>query len=436
MTLVARSPESLRLARAAVDLGSFTVGELHQVTGINPNTIYGFSSRLQEVEGLATTAKVKGEEGPGRPRKRFTLTPEGSARLAGEAARVAAALVGEAERVPDVGSLAGEIREGDDDEEAPAPPWHPFQPEIPLQLGDLLREATLQEAEKVVLQVGRPPFFGTGESFQPVASRRACTSEELESIAASILAPYQATRLRELGHVEAGFSVRGVGRFVGEVFSETGGVGMVWRALGATIPSLHELKAERLRVVAGETHGLALVLGASLLDRARVVAAVLEEINVSRSCEVASLRRPLTFQLRSKRSLFHHLEIGVDAPSFAAAIQTALHAGVHVVSISELADRDTAAAALDLAEDRLVLAEMPSLDVELGFEQICERFPRFLQPAIAQRLGHVLRWVIRVPGGQEEITTLTGEELTALVERLREEVQRQALEPSSRPAGW
>src|SRR5712691_11210502 len=66
-----------RLGSIALNLRTFTVSELKSLTGIPENTIYGFLSGLQALDRDLLSIEELPAKGPGRPRKRYSLTPGG-----------------------------------------------------------------------------------------------------------------------------------------------------------------------------------------------------------------------------------------------------------------------------------------------------------------------------------------------------------------------
>jgi ferritin-like metal-binding protein YciE len=91
-TLTNRSSTPLaryRLARAALDLRTFTVSELVALTRVPENTVYSFlyDLGLQRVTSEALTSGT-----PGRPRKLYTLTGEGVEHLVAQNLELAAVL--------------------------------------------------------------------------------------------------------------------------------------------------------------------------------------------------------------------------------------------------------------------------------------------------------------------------------------------------------
>ena len=80
------------LGRAALDLRDFTVSELHSLTGVGVNTVYSFLHRLASAGKRYLKSKNLRGHHQGRPRKRYTLTPQGVSYLLESNSRLAALL--------------------------------------------------------------------------------------------------------------------------------------------------------------------------------------------------------------------------------------------------------------------------------------------------------------------------------------------------------
>ncbi len=80
------------LGRAALDLRDFTVSELHSLTGVGENTVYSFLHRLASPGKRYLKSKNLRGRRRGRPRKRYTLTPQGVSYLLDSNSRLAALL--------------------------------------------------------------------------------------------------------------------------------------------------------------------------------------------------------------------------------------------------------------------------------------------------------------------------------------------------------
>jgi hypothetical protein len=84
--------QQFRLSRLAVRLGTFTEGELQEITGLPTNAISGFVSGLAEAGGLLERKPLKTADDKDQPCMVYTVTPHGVDHLLRQNAQIAADL--------------------------------------------------------------------------------------------------------------------------------------------------------------------------------------------------------------------------------------------------------------------------------------------------------------------------------------------------------
>ncbi len=198
----------------------------------------------------------------------------------------------------------------------------------------------------------------------------------------------------EFSHVskEAVFYVRGQqGR---------DGLSVVVRALPRQVPSPAGLGVpdEFAHVLRGS--GLWVVAGGAGQGTSTTVAALVQSALESRPLDVCMLESPVDYVLESKKGLVQQLEIGVHAPSFAAALEDARRGDADLVVVGQLDDAATLAAALALADrGRLVLGVVHSKTAAAAVQKLVD-----LTPMGSTSLSSMLRGVF----GQSLVPNRTG----------------------------
>jgi len=120
----------------------------------------------------------------------------------------------------------------------------------------------------------------------------------------------------------------------------------------------------------------------------------------SRPLDVCMLESPVDYVLESKKGLVQQLEIGVHAPSFAAALEDARRGDADLVVVGQLDDAATLAAALALADrGRLVLGVVHSKTAVAAVQKLVD-----LTPSGSTSLSSMLRGVF----GQSLVPNRTG----------------------------
>jgi twitching motility protein PilT len=189
------------------------------------------------------------------------------------------------------------------------------------------------------------------------------------------------------------------------------GLAMAVRLLSSAVGDLRacNLHPDLRRLVSAPT-GLVIVSGPTGCGKSTTLAALLEEVNVSRAQNIITLESPLEYVYTNRRSFIRQREIPTHSPSFEQAIVDALRENPDVLVISEMRTAEVMRLTLDAAETgHLVLATMHSATCGEALSRICMSFPADIQGSIraqladclvgvvCQRLEYLEKWQLRVP---------------------------------------
>ena len=259
-------------------------------------------------------------------------------------------------------------------------------------LDRLLAEAMRRGASDVLLVPGSPPSIRVDGKLETLPA-----PVLLPDGVGSLLAPHLGARheraLREHGAVD--LTLRrgqpgGAGwRFRVNLHRQRGVLAAALRALPRRVPTLAELglPASLAELVAG-TRGLVLVCGPTGSGKSTTVAALVGHLNRTRAAHVVTIEDPVEYEHESERCLVEQVEVGGDAPSFAAALRAALRQDPDVIVVGEMRDLETVAIALTAAETgHLVLATLHTHDVVQAVHRIVDVFPADQQAQIRQQLS-------------------------------------------------
>ena len=189
------------------------------------------------------------------------------------------------------------------------------------------------------------------------------------------------------------------------------GLAMAVRLLTSAVGDLRacNLHPDLRRLVSAPT-GLVIVSGPTGCGKSTTLAALLEEVNISRAQNIITLESPLEYVYTNRRSFIRQREIPTHSPSFEQAIVDALRENPDVLVISEMRTAEVMRLTLDAAETgHLVLATMHSASCGEALSRICMSFPADIQGSIraqladclvgvvCQRLEYLEKWQLRVP---------------------------------------
>jgi twitching motility protein PilT len=186
------------------------------------------------------------------------------------------------------------------------------------------------------------------------------------------------------------------GRFRVNLHRQRGQLAASLRALPRDIPSLGSLNLPAgLAELVKPSRGLVLVCGPTGSGKSSTLAALIGEINRTRTVHIITIEDPVEYEHRSNRSLVEHVEIGRDARTFSEALRAALRQDPDVILVGEMRDLDTVATAVTAAETgHLVLATLHSNDAVQAVHRIVDVFPPVQQMQIRQQLALSLHAVV------------------------------------------
>ncbi|MGP8200179.1 MAG: type IV pilus twitching motility protein PilT [Limisphaerales bacterium] len=221
------------------------------------------------------------------------------------------------------------------------------------------------------------------------------------------------------GSCDASYSVADMLRFRVNIFTQRSRFSIVMRKLNTEIPTLTGLKLPELfRDVAKEQTGLVLVTGATGSGKTTTLAAILHEINSTKSVHIITLEDPVEFIHQHKKSTFNQREMGSDFSTFSAGLRAALRQAPKVVLVGEMRDRETVEIGLGAAETgHLVLSTLHTIDAGQTINRILGMFETEEQEQVRTRLADTLRWIIsqrlapRVGGGRFALIEIMGANL-------------------------
>lgn len=189
---------------------------------------------------------------------------------------------------------------------------------------------------------------------------------------------------------------RGSFRFRVNLHRQRGRLAAAIRVLPKGIPTLGALGLPgSLADLVKTTRGLVLVCGPTGAGKTSTLAALLGEINRSRTCHVVTIEEPVEYEHPNVRSIVEQVEVGTDAPSFVAALKAALRQDPDVLLVGEMRDLETISIALTAAETgHLVLSTLHTSDAAQAIHRIVDVFPAVQQEQVRQQLALALNAIV------------------------------------------
>ncbi len=264
----------------------------------------------------------------------------------------------------------------------------------------LLRALVDRGASDLHCKAGSPPAVRvSGELLRDVdhpVLGQPFTPESVALLAQSLLTTEQQQALLRDGSVVATHAAPGVGRFRVAVFRQRGSVAVVVHAVPQQVRPLEELGLPAsVATLASAERGLVLVASPVGNGATTTLAAMVDHVNRTRACHVVTVEDPAEVLHRDDRSLISQLEVPTDVSGLAEGVRSASRLDADVVTISDIADREVALAALDaVGRGRLVLATIGGNTVRTVVDGFLELFTFEERPNVRQSLARSLTGVI------------------------------------------
>lgn len=198
------------------------------------------------------------------------------------------------------------------------------------------------------------------------------------------------------GSCDSSYHLPGKARFRVNIFSQRGNISAVLRKLETNIPTIEGLKLpDAFKKMPSERNGLILVTGATGSGKTTSLAALLNEINATKSVHVVTLEDPVEYVHPNRKATFNQRELGLDYDTFANGLRAALRQAPKIILVGEMRDRETAELALKASETgHLVMSTLHTVNAGQAINRVIGMFDKDEEKQIRQRLADILRWIV------------------------------------------
>lgn len=181
---------------------------------------------------------------------------------------------------------------------------------------------------------------------------------------------------------------------------------LILRLISMVIPTLEKLKLPvAITKMTNIRRGLILVTGVTGSGKSSTMAAMLEEINMTREEHILTIEDPVEFLFVSKKCRITQREVGDDTNSFQVALRGALRQDPDIIVIGELRDAETIQIAIKAAETgHLVLGTVHTTNAQSTINRVVSMFTPEEQNNVKLRLADCLAGTV----SQRLLPTLDG----------------------------
>jgi twitching motility protein PilT len=262
-----------------------------------------------------------------------------------------------------------------------------------MSLRDWIQKGRELGASDLHLETGTPVVFRIRGELTPIGEPIA--GARLAEIAQELLGAEAWNRFLQHGSGDVSMMASGL-RCRVSLFSTIRGIAMAVRLLAPAVSDLRSCNLHPdLRKLIEATSGLAVISGPTGSGKSTTLAALIEEINLSRARNIITLEAPLEYLFTNRKSFIRQREIPTHSPTFEQAIVDALRENPDVLVVGEMRTPEVIRLTLNAAETgHLVLATLHSATCAEALNRICMSFPAEIQGSIRGQLADVLVGVV------------------------------------------
>lgn len=280
----------------------------------------------------------------------------------------------------------------------------------------LLAEVVRRNASDVHFAVGVPPTIRLDGQLRQITNLPSLDSNDIDYLLNELLTQRQRQLFTENRELDFSFSFRIEGsqaaRFRGNGYFELGRPALALRLIPDKVRSISQLLLPKPLIdVCHARRGLFLVTGPTGHGKSTTMAALIQEINLTRSCHIVTIEDPVEYLFHSERSIISQREVGSDTATFSEALRRVLRQDPDVIMIGEMRDLETISAAITAAETgHLVFATLHTADAAQSVDRIIDVFPPEQQRQIRLQVSSVLigicsQQLLAVSGGGRIVAT-------------------------------
>jgi twitching motility protein PilT len=267
---------------------------------------------------------------------------------------------------------------------------------ISYTINEVLAKMAEMEASDLHITVGVPPTVRLNGHLMPLENYDVLNSDDTRDLVLPIMNDEQRKKLDDIWECDFSYMVPDVARFRVNVYFQKTNIAAAFRIIPIKIKTLEELNLPHmLHEMIQSPRGFICVTGPTGSGKSTTLAAMVNEINLTRTEHIISIEDPIEFLHNHQKSLVNQREVGLDTKSFSNALKYVLRQDPDVILVGEMRDLETITAALTAAETgHLVFATLHTQDAPQTIDRIIDVFPPHQQEQVRIQLAGSLQGVI------------------------------------------
>ena len=219
--------------------------------------------------------------------------------------------------------------------------------------------------------------------------------QDLQDLISTNCNEVEMKRFQDTHELDSSVTLAGL-RFRANFYKTIHGPAAVLRRVESVIPTMDQFDLPPVLYDFIDMHkGLVLVTGPTGSGKSTTLAAIVNEINKTRTSNIITVEDPVEFIHKDLKSIVSHREVGKQTQSFASALKAALREDPDVILVGEMRDLETVSLALTAAETgHLVFGTLHTSGAPSTINRIIDVFPPEQQAQIRAQISTSLKMVV------------------------------------------
>ncbi len=264
------------------------------------------------------------------------------------------------------------------------------------QLKKLLSLTIQADASDLHISVGHPPVLRITGRLVPLLKEKKIVGEDSQGLAFALMTEDQKSRFLKEKEIDFSYSFENRVRFRINIFHQSSEISIACRLIPAKIRTIDELNLPPiLHNFTRPSQGFILITGPSSHGKSTTLAALIDEINHTRTDHIITIEDPIEYVFKDDRSIVDQRELYQDTLSFARALRSTFREDPDVIMVGEMRDPETMAIAITAAETgHLVFATLHTNSAGQTIHRIVDSFASGQQNQVRAQLSASLLGVI------------------------------------------
>ena len=263
-------------------------------------------------------------------------------------------------------------------------------------LQEIFQQALELKASDVHLLTNEPPIFRIDGVLIRQTKFPTLSSQDIINLTMPLVDKKQKIKIFNNKELDLSLELDHFARFRINLYWEKNNLALAARIIWPHVPTMEEITMPPITKELTKLHnGLIIVTGPTGCGKSTTLAAMIDYINQTRTCNIITLEDPIEFVFKPAKSIISQRELGKDMISFDDALKHIVRQDPNVIMVGEMRDLETMSLALTLAETgHLILATLHTPNAPQTIDRIIDVFPPHQQTQIRLQLALALRAVI------------------------------------------